>query len=63
MKTTHKRLLDNLKPGVCAFALAGILLMPNVNAYAEENVSKKADAKVEQDTQSKTAEKRKKNYK
>lgn len=59
MKTTRKNLLRNLKIGVCALALSGILITPNAAAYAETDVSDNADAKVEQNTQDQTAEKRK----
>lgn len=59
MKTTHENLLRKLKTGVCALALAGILLAPSAAAYAETEVSAKADAQIEQDTQDQTAEKRK----
>lgn len=60
MKTTNAAFINALKAGVCAIALTGILLSP-LSVYAADNnaATKKASAKVEQNTLDQTAEKRK----
>ena len=60
MKTTNAAFINALKAGVCAIALTGILLSP-LSLYAADNnpATKKASAKVEQNTLDQTAEKRK----
>lgn len=61
MKTTHKKLINKLKAGVCAFALAGFLATNTAPAFAtaETKASTRTSQQVEKSTQDKTAEKRK----
>lgn len=58
---TEKNLLRKLKTGVCAFALAGVLLAPGAASFAaDKKVTETVKAEVQQDTQAQTAEKRQK---
>jgi hypothetical protein len=60
MENAKTVFINMLKTGVCAMALTGILLSPP-SVYAADNNApiKKANTEVEQNTQDKTAEKRK----
>ena len=58
---TEKNLLRKLKTGVCALALAGVLLAPSAASFAaDQKVTETVQAEVQQDTQTQTAEKRQK---
>ena len=61
MNTTHERLMNTFKTGVCVLAFAAILAAPATafGAEAAKDVSAKADTQVEKDAQDQTAEKRK----
>lgn len=61
MKTTHEKLTNTLKAGVCAFALVGFLATNTAPAFAatETKATAHTSQQVEKSTQDKTAEKRK----
>lgn len=60
MKTSNAKLRRALRTGVCALAMAGVMLSPRIAYTANDKaVTNKADTQVEQNTQDQTAEKRK----
>jgi hypothetical protein len=58
---TKGKLLRKLKTGVCALALAGVMLVPGGGSFAaDRKVTESVQAEVRQDAQTQTAEKRQK---
>jgi hypothetical protein len=60
MKTTHEKLINTLKAGVCAFALVGLFATNATPAFAttETKDTTQTSQQIEKNAQDKTAEKR-----